>query len=417
MKIGPKRINIAADLPIVLILLYLAFTLLAFLAMRTSETPNVLLTLFYASASYLLLLLGYLSRRRVGPYRAVFDGPPYRLVVMVSAILTLVVSISTIFIIYPNLSAVLHVIASPGDAYEYTKRFQRLDDLTAKTSTESFVGVILTSLSFTKYLFAGFALFYWQKLGWKLKSLAIVALILYCLQTYLVGAMINVASFFLAVLPFLFVRLRLATKGISRRAGILFAGLFLVVGIVLVVFLGSRNAFSWNGRNPGILLSGILGLLFYVSHGYTGLAYCLALPFVPTWGYTTFYGLASTIFPHLGVGSLFDSSYLVRNFDLNGWDAQKIWSTIFPWLASDLSFYLVPIVFFGIGYLMKKFWNESVLRENPFAMALLGQFFLLCFMIPANNFLFKTYGNSVGVISIAIIYLLSNRKTMKRVEE
>lgn len=171
-----------------------------------------------------------------------------------------------------------------------------------------------------------------------------------------------------------------------------------------------RGVYKFNNSETGVLFSGLLGLLYYVSHGYVGLSYCLNLPFHFTWGHTIFRGLSNTILPYLGISNLFSESYLIRNQLINNWSALQIWSTVFPWLASDITFWLVPLLMLIVGYSMKKAWKISIQFNNPYALLFLGQMFIFCFMIPANNQLFHTFGNSIGVISITIMYIYSLRK-------
>ena len=59
-------------------------------------------------------------------------------------------------------------------------------------------------------------------------------------------------------------------------------------------------------------------------------------------------------------------------------------------------------------------WNKTIRTGNPYGYLLLGQFFIFWFMVPANNQLFHTIGNSASFILILYLYLKSKKYYIKK---
>ncbi|QVK17153.1 hypothetical protein KHQ81_09655 [Mycoplasmatota bacterium] len=404
--------------PIKYIIIYLFTTLFIYIMMYYKQSSNMFITVIYVTANYLALLTGFYPNWKMNISDRPFTlNKQIRTFIMICCLLTIIISLNNIFAFYNSFSEILSYITKPGEAYEYVK-FLRRNSVVVNTSLlESFIGIILNVFTFTKYFVGGLSIMYWEKLKNKEKFMVFITIFIYFIHSLLIGAMINVGAFFISTIPFLLYKVH-ESQNLRKRSLLKNKMLFPVASIVAVLllsyFLGSRHVFTLNNdTNTGIMLSGLLGLLFYLSHGYVGLSYSLNLPFKCTWGHTTFRGIMNTILPYFGVNSLFSNSYLVRNQAVNGWDALRIWSTVFPWLASDISFWLIPLLMFFIGYYMKKVWKEAIFNSNPFAYALMGQFLIFCFMIPANNQLFHTFGNGVGTIIIFILYKKSLKQTSK----
>ena len=69
----------------------------------------------------------------------------------------------------------------------------------------------------------------------------------------------------------------------------------------------------------------------------------------------------------------------------DGWDALGRWSSIYPWIASDVSFPGTIVVVFLIGRLFAIAWFDALSARNPFAFGMVGQFVTMLFYFPANN--------------------------------
>ena len=61
------------------------------------------------------------------------------------------------------------------------------------------------------------------------------------------------------------------------------------------------------------------------------------------------------------------------------------WSSIYPWLASDVSFLGVIVVVFLVGRLFAMAWLDTLAGQNPWAVAMLALLLIMLFYFPANN--------------------------------
>ncbi|BFN37903.1 hypothetical protein FMIA91_17820 [Fidelibacter multiformis] len=327
-------------------------------------------------------------------------------IIIISAIITIVNSVNIILSFYPNLSEITYYLKNPGQAYIYTKSIRRNPDILDESGGfGSIITIALTLLSATKYIFLIFSFLYWKQLKIRTKFFSIVTLIIYIISSFLTGAMITIGAVVLSLIPVAIVNIKRKKNVINlprklskrpKRIKILFAAL---VGICVILFFISNRISQENDLFEGIKVLG-----FYISHGYIGLDYCLELPFETTYGFTSIRGISTMFVKYLGVPDLFQNSYLVRNEMINGYPALSVWSTIFPWLASDFSFYLLPIIMGYVSFQFSLLWNKTIRTGNPYGYLLLGQFFIFWFMIPANNQVFHTLGNAASFFLILFLY-------------
>lgn len=403
--------------PIHYVMIYLIFTQVVYIAMYHDQHSNMITTILYTSINYFALYMGFFPSWKINTNLKSYNySKSIERVIVFCSIFTIIISLYNVFVFYSDMSIIKQFITNPGQAYEYVKFIKRNSEIQSATIWKSMVGIVLNVFTFTKYLLGGFSVMYWENISKKYKWLVLFSVMIYMAHSFLIGAMVNIGSFFLSIFPFLLFKLKGRNNKKTWRGKLLLVALTIVAVLLIIYFLGTREVFKLDYKDTGIMLSGLLGVLFYVSHGYVGLSYCLNLPFEFTWGHTIFRGIAGTMLPYIGVDNLFINSYLVRNEMQNGWSALQVWSTVFPWLASDVTFWSIPIVMFIIGYSMKKSWKISVIFENPYALAFLGQLFIFCFMIPANNQLFNTFGNSMGTLIIFMFYVnsLHQKLSMKK---
>lgn len=124
----------------------------------------------------------------------------------------------------------------------------------------------------------------------------------------------------------------------------------------------------------------------YWTHGYVGLSECLDLPFV--WGYGI--GHSSVLMNYAGAIAGDESYFVERSYPARleaetGYDSYTHWHTIYPWLASDLTFPGAAICLGLLAWLFARVWSDCLLGANPYAFAFLGQLLLVFYYIPANN--------------------------------
>jgi len=129
---------------------------------------------------------------------------------------------------------------------------------------------------------------------------------------------------------------------------------------------------------------GWLGLNSYLTQGYYGLYLSLKEPFVPM------YGVGNSMFLYRQAAritqndKILDMPYPMR-IDKYGWDGYGNWSSIYPWIASDVSFPGTILVVFFIGRLFALSWLDTLRGKNPFAVVLFGQLLIMLVYFPGNN--------------------------------
>lgn len=142
----------------------------------------------------------------------------------------------------------------------------------------------------------------------------------------------------------------------------------------------------WGVALPGPVEYGLATVCGYLCQGYYGLAGCLDLPFVWSWGV----GHSSVLSRYAGAlcsdaDAFRDLTYPVRYEAVSGYRCGHQWHTIYPWLASDLTF-PGALAFIGFcAWLLARSWRDTVENRNPFAAAFFSQVALLFFFIPMNS--------------------------------
>jgi hypothetical protein len=93
-----------------------------------------------------------------------------------------------------------------------------------------------------------------------------------------------------------------------------------------------------------------------------------------------------------------------------GWDAFGEWSTIYPWIASDVSFPGTIVVVFLIGRLFALCWLDTLEGENPFAVGMFAQFIIMLSYFNANNQCLSGGEGLSGFVVLLILWLSTRRK-------
>jgi hypothetical protein len=135
---------------------------------------------------------------------------------------------------------------------------------------------------------------------------------------------------------------------------------------------------------PPAPATALIGLDIYLTQGYYALSLSLQEPFVPM------YGVGNSMFLYrqaarvTGNAWISERPYPVR-IEKYGWDAEGLWSSIYPWIASDVSFPGTILVVFLIGRLFAQSWLDTLRGDNPFAVVMFSMFVIVLFYFPANN--------------------------------
>lgn len=398
-----KNKLIASRYALFVVMSYLIFTYVAYLLLY--ELNSIILLLFMLSI-YISIIFGYLLAKRNKIYLK--NEPSLRVIkflIIFSAIVTIIFSINFVFVYYNDVNDLVYYLFRPGQAYEYIKhiyRYNLVEEVPGLLGSR-YLSIFLTLLSGTKYILIVFSIIYWKKLNPLIKFISIVALFSYIVYSFLIGAMINIAVIFMSLTPLLL----FSKKGIGYKKNKKLY--YIMISSVIIVFVFMHNRIGY-----GQPLSYTFNVLIdYVAHGYYGLELSFKIPFEPTFGFTSLRGISTYLVKYLNFPDLFQQSYLIRVENIYGYPALSRWSTIFPWLASDFTYFIVPIIFISISKVFFNLIRKVSQTLNPFGILLLGQFFIFWFMVPANNQLFHTLSNMSALIMISGLYIFNNKEKVK----
>lgn len=148
---------------------------------------------------------------------------------------------------------------------------------------------------------------------------------------------------------------------------------------------------------------GVASVLFYPTHSYLGLSYNLGTPFQWTGGLGSSTAVASYATQYLGTPA--PETYPARTEARTGWPAGMYWSTIYPWLASDLTWTGVIAFMFLFGWLFAKMWLQGGIRRDLLSLIIFGQMAIVVAYIPANNQLGTSRLTAIGFATLIVLYL------------
>jgi hypothetical protein len=153
-------------------------------------------------------------------------------------------------------------------------------------------------------------------------------------------------------------------------------------------------------------------LTAYLAQGYYGLSIALDKEFQPTMGLGHSFFMMSLYVKLFNDTSIYEKSYLYRMKE-SGWDDLSVWSTVFPWIASDTSFWGVPIVIFILGILFSLSWREAIFKKNDTSVMVFS--FLLIFFIymPANNQIAQAPHSYFSCIFWLVVWIFQKIKFMR----
>lgn len=428
---SPQKISLGIRLlPLIFFFTYLNFTVFLFTygpwpwPVKNGTTLYTFLTLTHSALAF-----GYLS--------AAFNQPcgyhgkwKVEKLVNISLLITLLLLIPTTIARTGNLFPdVIAGITNPGQVYleSVVLRSER-----TVTTVVEYLRIILGPLLF---LLFPLTVYYWRLLSWKIRGLALAG-ILGFLAIYVASGTNKALADFVGVLPWLilagyysghlilkwrhfvaiviggmvllFLFLAFFTLGqITRRGSISFYGYFPQLGIY-----ADENNFLIKDLPP-TAKTGAIALDNYLTQGYYALYLSLDKPFIPMFGVGNSIFLYRNAVKITGITEIAETSYPVR-IEKDGWDAYGLWATIYPWLASDLSFPGTILVVFLIGRCLADSWLDSLQGDNPFAVATLTLFLIMIYYFPANNQILQNGESLVSFYVILALWIFTRRKYIWR---
>lgn len=158
-----------------------------------------------------------------------------------------------------------------------------------------------------------------------------------------------------------------------------------------------------------------LGLLVaivisYPSVGYAGLSHCFGLPFEWTYGIGSSFALSSYADQYLGIEAILNNTYPLRAQDDTGWPSMMLWETIYPWLASDMTYPGVLLFCYFLGRFYATVWLESILFRNPLSIIAFCYANIMLLFFPSNNQLFQTRESTFAVLVLLVVWAMYHNK-------
>jgi hypothetical protein len=163
---------------------------------------------------------------------------------------------------------------------------------------------------------------------------------------------------------------------------------------------------------PSFLRTAVVGGTSYLTQGYYALYLSLNKPFVPMFGVGNSMFLTQQAVRITGNQDIAGMSYPSR-IEQDGWDALGRWSSIYPWIASDVSFPGTLVIVFLIGRLFATAWFDALSARNPFAFGMVAQFVIMLFYFPANNQTSQFGEGFTAFWTILIVWLVTRNGAMR----
>lgn len=152
---------------------------------------------------------------------------------------------------------------------------------------------------------------------------------------------------------------------------------------------------------------GIGTFLYYVSHGYYGLSLSIELPFVWSHGYGSSFALTEIFNKILPLTDDIIASYPIRMESATSWNAYANWHTIFPWLASDLTFPGAIVFLCIVIAIYAKSWKWILKRGHWVNILMFCHVNILLLYVPANNQLFQTRTSLIVTVIIFVLWIFN----------
>jgi hypothetical protein len=415
-------------LPIIFFITYLNFTvfLFAFGPWDWPVTDGTKLYIFLAFA-HLSLLLGYLSTAFKKP-KGYYGKLSVERLVLISLFLNILLVVPTSAFRtgsgIPNIAAGL---SDPGSVYKSTNEMRSQGG-----GTVEYIRIIVSPVL---SLLLPLTFFYWGRLKPIVKFFSVFSMLAYLAIYFATGTNKGIADFVILV-PCIVLARYLGGQTKVKWPRIILSVVIcgFMFGLFLAYFaatmnsrLGSKESVAFfpilniNADPDNFIIRPLpaelkvpaVALINYSTHGYYGLYLSLEKPFVPMFGVGNSMFLYFNASKFTGMKEIEEMPYPIRIGE-DGWDGMGQWSTIYPWIASDVSFLGTIIVVFFIGRLFASAWVDTLRGSNPYAVAIFTQLLIMLFYFPANNQVLQTGEALFGFYGLLLFWLFTRRKYVWR---
>jgi len=411
---------------------YIVFTLfLAIFGPVEYRNFDILVVLIYISAFLVLFALGYFmgvnSKQNTCIYKLEGDKLK-RILTILKWCIVIGFGFKFSELILLLLGGGNISLEGAGDAYKATyEGYERGQG----DKSASFILSIFISLPLYVAMILG--IYYFDRLNFRYKTMLIMIFVLFLLvNAFGQGKQKQLGD--IGIIIFTVLSLKTARMSDSRQKkrvkswmlGVLFAGFSLLLYIWVLRYASNNVDLSnindvihpsvyFNSTDsifsflPEGMQFSLTVFSFYLTQGYYGLSLALNMDFVWTYfiggSYTTM-ALANQVF---GAPLLLVDTYPYRAGLEFGWGMDK-WHSVFPWLASDMTFPGVLVFFAIFAYVYGVAWIESYRFSNPISIVLLSVMTIGLVYVPANNQLFHNPGAFFTIFVLMIIWITKRKK-------
>ncbi len=418
-------------LPIIFFVSYLTFTVI-FFAFGPFEYPvdNPVSLYVFLALAHLALFAGY--------WRVVFRRPQaYAGLLRINQLITWA-ALASILLLFPTSKArtgsfmpdVAYGISNPGEAYAQT---YSLMNESAGLPLIEYIRILSGPLLI---MLLPLTIFYWEYLTKKTKFLGITGILGTVALFLAMGTNKAVADTVLLLPWMIFAGYKAGVLHLKPRRVIVVSACAAVAFILFLTFFGAgmlaregspvaakffpatqstADPDNFLVRNLGeIPTAVVMGMDIYLTSGYYAVSLSLHEPYVPMFGIGNSTFLSRQTARFIGDSGVPNRSYPVR-IEKYGWDSVGLWSTIYPWIASDVSFPGTILIVYLIGKLFALSWLDT-LAGNPFAVVLFAQFLIMLFYFPANNQLLQS-GEGFTAFWVTLILWWRSRRPNEAISQ
>lgn len=396
-------------------LIYLSATFMIFFLTKAADgLPSSWPTVIVVGGGAGMLALGYRFRARRGrmPPPATPGSPPSGLIA-ISALWAIAYGTAYLAVFGASGWAdLLSTIADPGQAY--AAKFEVFE----AQSAVSLPIQVVTLTAGLMTLLIPLLITWWRDLSLGLRVFGVMGVLAFLTPFAYIGT--NQGFGYAAVLTLVGVSTGRAVGGANRKAlsrkGRLWVAISLSAGLAffLAGSIGRTDAFGlqreYNPRVAAVVGERIAAALesavFYPTHGYRGLAETLTQPFVFSGGYGSSRALTRYAVQYFGLPDAFPLTYPVRTEYATGYPSGLVWHTIYPWLASDLTFPGAVLVMGLVGWALAAWWLRSVRQLDPLSIGLMGYAAIFVAFIPANNQIGLSQVNLIGFMTLLTLFAI-----------
>jgi hypothetical protein len=322
---------------------------------------------------------------------------------------------------------IARAFSDPGAAYNATRQ-------AVSFSGSNLVYIIRLLLSPLIWPLMPLTVVYWKKLSSLSRVLAILAIAGEAFVNLLIGTNSPIVNI-LILIPWLLILRSKSPKDILEPKKVI--QFFLLFGLACSIFLpyfgrniagrsssgmimreSIRGGPSVNPETIRILgfdnplanaySDGITALSSYIGQGYYGLSLSLQEPTIFTYGIGHSRALTEIVEKFIGKKNAITNLTYEDRIDRDyGWTNRIHWSSLYPWLANDLTFIGVPFLIFLFGKLLGNTWLDAI-GGNYIAVVLFCLVALTIYYVSASAVVFQAY-ESVFVFYLYLFWWIQSR--------